>query len=371
MHSPIDERTLEPGRDNRYGPSAARPVGRVHPRIDSFTCDIHAHVFIKAAHELAGHLVTLDQIPLAKFAGQESWAINATQERARFTAFGDPKDRIAVLDAQGIDAQLVSVNQIQCYYALPIDTALAASRLVNDGIAEFCGYAPDRLYGLGNVPLQDPAAAIGELRRCMRDLRFRGVQILTEVNDKELSDPGLEPFWKEAAALGAVVMIHPFGFTHAHRFGQYYFSNVIGNPLATSVALHHAIFSGVLERHPTLKIYAVHGGGFLPAYSGRIDHAWGARRDAHGSLPKPPTHYLRQIYLDTTVFTPHQLEYLVRQYGVDHVMMGTDYAADMAEYQPVEHVLSVPSFTREEQAALAGGTAAKVFDLPPVIRAPR
>ena len=371
MHSPIDERTLEPGRDNRYGPTAARPPGPINPRLDSFTCDVHAHVFIKEAHDLAGHLVTLDQIPLAKFAGKDSWNINATQERARFTAFGDPKDRITVLDTQGIDAQLVSVNQIQCYYALPIDVALAASRLVNDGIARFCAYAPDRLYGLGNVPLQDPAKAVAELTRCVRDLNFKGVQILTEVGDKELSDRGLDPFWAAAADLGAVVMIHPFGFTHAHRFGDYYFSNIIGNPLATSVALHHVIFSGVLERHPRLKLYAVHGGGFLPAYSGRIDHAWGARRDAHGDLPKPPSHYLRQVYLDTTVFTPHQLEYLVKEYGADHVMMGTDYAADMAEYQPIEHILSVKSFDKAQHAALAGGTAAKVFGIPQLLRAPR
>lgn len=370
MHSPIDERTLGPGQDNRYGPTAARPLGAVNPRMSSFTCDVHAHVFIKEAHDYAGKLVTLDMIPLARFAGEESWGINAKQERARTVAFCDPADRIAVLDTQGIDAQLVSVNQIQCYYALPTETAAEASRLVNDGIARFCAHAPDRLYGLGNVPLQDTRVAVKELQRCMRDLKFRGVQILTEVNDKELSDPVLEPFWAEAAALGAVVMIHPFGFTHAHRFTSYYFSNVIGNPLATSVALHHIIFSGVLERHPKLKIYGVHGGGFLPAYSGRIDHAWGARRDARGDLPKPPSTYLRQIYLDTTVFTPHQLKYLVEQFGADHVMMGTDYAADMAEYQPVEHILATP-LSDAERAALAGGTAAKVFGIEPRLRAKR
>ena len=205
----------------------------------------------------------------------------------------------------------------------------------------------------------------------MKDLKFRGVQILTEVNDRELSDRSLDPFWAAAADMGAVVMIHPFGFTHGHRFGQYYFSNIIGNPLATSVALHHVIFSGVLERHPKLKLYAVHGGGFLPAYSGRIDHAWGARRDSHSDLPKPPTSYLKQIFFDTTVFTSHQLAYLVSQYGDDHVMMGTDYAADMAENQPVEHILSVPSFTKAQQAALAGGTAAQVFGIEPLLRAPR
>ena len=111
---------------------------------------------------------------------------------------------------------------------------------------------------------------------------------------KELSDPAFAPFWKKAEELGALVMIHPNGFTQAERLTRFYFNNVIGNPLETTIALHYLIFDGVLERHPNLKIFAVHGGGYLGGYSGRIDHAWGARSDAHGSLPKPPTDYLKK-----------------------------------------------------------------------------
>ena len=84
-------------------------------------------------------------------------------------------------------------------------------------------------------------------------------------------------------------IIHPNGFTAAAALGRFYFNNVIGNPLDTTLALHYLIFDGVFERHPKLKVFAVHGGGYLGAYSGRIDHAWGARSDAHGNLPKPPT----------------------------------------------------------------------------------
>ena len=141
----------------------------------------------------------------------------------------------------------------------------------------------------------------------------------------ELSEPAYAPFWQKAEELGALVVIHPNGFTDAKRFTRFYFNNVIGNPLETTIALHYLIFDGVLERHPDLKILAVHGGGFLPAYSGRIDHAWGARSDSHGELPQPPTGYLKKIYFDTVVFTPHQLAELVRLFGADHVIMGTDY----------------------------------------------
>jgi aminocarboxymuconate-semialdehyde decarboxylase len=119
----------------------------------------------------------------------------------------------------------------------------------------------------------------------------------------------------------------------------------------------------VLERHPNLKILAVHGGGYLPAYSGRIDHAWGARSDSHGALPQPPTTYLKKLYVDTVVFTPHQLAELVRLFGADHVIMGTDYPFDMAEYDPIGHVTAVNELDQSTVAAIAGGNARKLLGL--------
>jgi aminocarboxymuconate-semialdehyde decarboxylase len=118
----------------------------------------------------------------------------------------------------------------------------------------------------------------------------------------------------------------------------------------------------VLERHPDLKILAVHGGGYLGAYPGRIDHAWGARSDSHGSLPKPPGEYLRKIYVDTVVFTPGQLEALVKTFGADHVMMGTDYPFDMADFDPIEHVVAT-GFDASTTAALVGGNAKRLLGL--------
>ena len=229
-------------------------------------------------------------------------------------------------------------------------------------MAEFVARRPDRLAALGTVPLQSGgAAAAEELARCMGKLGMKGVEILTHVGDKEISDPSLEPFWDKAEALGAVVMIHPSGFTEARRFGKYYFNNVIGNPFDTTMALHYLIFDGVLARHPKLKVVAVHGGGYLPAYSGRIDHAWGARSDSHGELTEAPTTYLKRVHFDTIVFTPHQLEALVALFGVDHIMMGTDYPFDMGEYDPIGHLASARSLDAAATAAIAGGNARALF----------
>ena len=197
--------------------------------------------------------------------------------------------RFRVMDDMGVDMQLISPGPPQLYYTVPLDIAVQATRALNDGIAEYVGKHPDRLVALGGVPMIDGNEAAKELERCMKELKFKGVEILTNVAGKELSDPAFAPFWKKAEELGALVMIHPNGFTQADRLTRFYFNNVIGNPLDTTIALHYLIFDGVLERHPNLKIFAVHGGGYLGGYSGRIDHAWGARSDAHASLPKPPT----------------------------------------------------------------------------------
>ena len=138
--------------------------------------------------------------------------------------------------------------------------------------------------------------------------------MLTNVEGAELSDARFAPFWAMAEKLGTLVVIHPAGFTEPQRLTRFYFGNVIGNPLDTTVALHYLIFDGVLERHPDLKILAVHGGGYLPAYSGRI-------------------------------------------------LMGTDYPYDMGEYNPVGHVAGVASFDAATVAAIAGENARRLLGL--------
>lgn len=360
-HSDIDTRDRG-DRPNRYGPTAARPFPDGRKRLSSRTIDMHAHVFIPEAQAFAGPHAKVMDIAMARHTNDETRKINMGQDKDRAIAIADIDDRMLVLDAMGIDFQLVAPPPPQCYYHVPVEYAVPATRMVNDGMAAFVAKRPDRLAALGTVAMHEPTEAVAELTRCMGELGMKGVEILTNVNGRELSAPEFVPFWQKAEELGAIVMLHPNGFTHGERFHDYYFSNVIGNPLETTMALHHLIFSGTLERMPDLKILAVHGGGYLPAYSGRIDHAWGARVDCNAGLPKPPSHYLRKVYIDNVVFTPHQLEYLVKVHGADRILMGTDYPYDMADYDPVEHIIST-GLTPEVTAAIAGGTAARLLGL--------
>jgi len=361
-HVPID--TAEMGDAvNRYGPTAARAKPTTPGRLSTTTVDSHAHVVIPAAAKYMDPHVDPTRIAMVKHSNDETNQINGQQEKDRGpVAMQDIQDRMRVLDAQGINQQIVAPPPPQCYYQSPIEHAAIASRMVNDGLAEWVSQYPDRFAGLGTVALQDPQEAATELTRAITDLGLKGVMLLTNMDGEEISAERFRPFWVKAEELGAVVMIHPNGFTGGERFSDYYFSNVIGNPLETTTALHYIIFNGLLRDLPDLKIFAAHGGGYLPSYSGRIDHAWGARKDCHTDLPEPPTHYLKKVWIDSVVFTHHQLEYLVQQYGSDKVIMGSDYPFDMADYDPVEHIAS-SALSDEDKAKVAGLTAVKLFGL--------
>jgi aminocarboxymuconate-semialdehyde decarboxylase len=350
---------------NKYGPTAARKHGRPgrESRPKSVTIDIHSHVAVPAAAKFVQPHLDLSRVPLFNFSDAPTRALNQKQDADRVPHITGYDERLADMDAMGLDMQLIMPPPGQCYYAMPIDVAVRGSRMVNEGIAEYASRKPDRFVALGTVPLADGAEAAKELEHGMNTLGFKGAQVLTNVDGKELSDPAFAPFWKKAEELGAIVLIHPNGFTQGDRLTRHYFNNVVGNPFDTTVALHYLIFDGVLERHPNLKIIAVHGGGYLAGYSGRIDHAWGARSDAQANLPKPPTEYLKKVFFDTVVFTPHQLKNLVEVFGVDQILMGTDYPFDMAEYDPIGHVQSVDSFDAKTVEALIGANAKKLLGL--------
>src|SRR5580704_19386305 len=197
-----------PEQWNKYDKTAARTHGKpgreVRPK--SATIDIHAHVDVPEAAKFVEPYLDWSTIPLAHFADAATKALNQKQA-ADISARRDHDHRMADLDAMAIDIQVIAPPPLQCYYSVPLDIAVKAAQIVNDGVAEFCGKYPDRLKGFGSVPMPDGQEAAKELERCVRKLGFTGVEILTNVNGKELSDPAFAPFWQKAEELGALVMI--------------------------------------------------------------------------------------------------------------------------------------------------------------------
>ena len=129
------------------------------------------------------------------------------------------------------------------------------------------------------------------------------------------------------------MFLHPFGCSLDERLDRFYLANTVSQPAENAVALSHLIFSGVLDRHPELKVLAAHGGGYLPTSLGRSDHAWRVRPEAHGCA-QPPSSYLKKLYFDSLVHSPAELRALVAAAGPEQVLLGSDYPFDMGSGPP-------------------------------------
>ena len=296
--------------------------------------DIHCHLSIGAADKIIKEAIAEPPDPFPFF----SPASNAVMGKL-FGKIG-PKlngvaERLKDMDALGVDVQAISPSPGQYYYFAPPDVGREAAQAINDGMAAAVASHPDRLVGMGTVPLQDTEMAIEEMRRCVKDLDLRGIEINSHVNGRELAEDDFRPFFAAAEELGILLFLHPLGFTHGQRLSEHYLNNIIGNPIESTIALSHLVFGGVLDAHPGLKLCVAHGGGYLPAYWGRMDHAFRAREDCRQHITREPSSYLRQVWLDTLVFDKDELDSLVRTRGPDKLCLGTDYPFDMSEPNPV------------------------------------
>ena len=351
---------------DRYGLTAARShrAAGERQRLPGRMIDFHAHALVEKATAVAKRYLDPDKTSFVRSSTEETQALNKQQENDRRANLTDLSVRLRDMDAMGVDTQILLPGPSQSYYSVDPSVGPELAAIVNDGLADMTRQVPDRLIPFGTLPMQNPEASVAELTRAVRERGIRGFQILTNVNGKEISSPEYEDVWCKAAELDVPILVHPLGFSQPDRLTKYYFNNVIGQPLETTIMLHHMIFDGVLERHPRLKLIAVHGGGYAGSYAGRMDHAWGARPDARRGIPKRPTTYLKQVYVDTVVFAPGQFRNLVEFFGPDHVLMGTDYPYDMGEYDPIGHVVEGLG-DAESADKICGGNAMSMLGLPP------
>lgn len=331
----------------------------VAQRGEHLVVDIHAHMNVAQADELIRS--EIPDLPRGlPFSCPASDAVNAKMFQDIAPKLNGVSERIKDMDRLGVDVQAISPNPGQYYYFAPEELGRSVSAMMNDTIAEAVASEPKRLVGIGTVPLQNVEMSIAEMRRCVKDCGMRGIEIGTSVVGKELADPYYRPFFKAAEELGVMLFIHPLGFTQGDRMSEHYLNNILGNPLESTIALSHLIFGGVLEQYSRLKICVAHGGGYLPAYWGRMDHAFRAREDCRQYIDKEPSSYLHKIWLDTLVFDPQQLENLIRFHGTDKLCLGSDYPFDMAEPDPVGSLKHVEESARIK---LLGENAAKLLGL--------
>lgn len=329
-----------------------------------FTIDLHCHALTPAVEALVASTPEkkAEAETALKTMGEASVAHNnqvmLPQAGPKLTRI---EQRLADMDDMGVDVQVISPSPNQYYYWAERDLAAEVVRLQNENIAQQCAAHPTRLAGLGTLALQHPDLACEQLEYAVRELGLKGVEISTSVNGKELSDPTLRRFWDKAETLNAVVFVHPFGTTLGARTNSWYLVNTIGQPLETTIALSHLIYGGVLDAYPGLKIVAAHGGGYLPTYIGRSDHAFAVRPEASVQLKHKPSELLKRIWFDSVVYDPMALRHLVDRVGPTQVVIGTDYPFDMGSYDVHTLVAQTPGLSDGERAAILGGNAAELI----------
>ena len=337
-----------PARAQKQAGAKRLPVLLKGKRIK--TIDVHAHCLIPEA--------------LALLPAEEAKAIYPpTKGATQFNILLD--ERLAGMDAQGVDMEVLSINP--WWYRRERDLAEQIIKVQNEKLAELCAKQPDRLAAFASLALQFPDLAVQQLDEAVRKYGLKGAAIGGSVLGTDFSDPKFHPVWAKAEELGVTLFVHPQSTPQlASRFkGNGWLSNVIGNPLDTTIALQHLIFEGTLDKFPRLKVCAAHGGGYLGSYAPRSDHGCfisPQNCDPNIVLRKKPTEYLNQIFFDSLVFTPEALRHLVAQVGASQVVIGTDHPIPWNEH-PVDHIMATRTLSDKQKAAILSGNAAKLLGI--------
>ncbi|WP_127754786.1 amidohydrolase family protein [Devosia sp. 1566] len=276
--------------------------------------------------------------------------------------FIDLDQRIADMDAQGVDVQALSLTQPMVYWAEE-NLARELSATFNDDLVAAHERFPDRLVGLAMLPMHHPKSALDELARVKAAPGIRGIYMGTAIGDMDLSHESLLPVFEAIEEAGLPVLLHPLkvlGMTD--RLKPYFLANLLGNPFDTAVAAAHLIFGGVLDRFPKLDVVLPHAGGALPFLVGRLQHGWSVRPELK-HMERGPEEYLARFYFDTIAHSQSSLQYLIAQVGADRVMLGSDYCFDMGLERPIEVVEAQEQLSDTLRDQILGGTARSLLKL--------
>jgi aminocarboxymuconate-semialdehyde decarboxylase len=313
--------------------------------------DMHNH-FI--APEVIDYLAREGSHYATRIVERESRRFFLIQEKAMRPIDGPISNadaRLADMDREGIAKQAISCVPFLMYPDVDATLGLAIAQVNNDAMAALAAADSAHFVPLASVPMQDPTAAAKELERAAK-LGLRGVEIPPKVIERHLDESDFEVFWEAAEALGMVVCIHPFEAAPSGALARYFLGNLVGNLYDTGLAAALLIYGGVLERHPKLRIVLYHAGGALPALVGRLDMGYRLVPECRAAIPRPPSSYLSQFHFDIIAHNRAMLGHLVRTYGADRFVIGTDYPLPAGLAHPVQEVKALGLSASDEDKIL-------------------
>lgn len=274
--------------------------------------------------------------------------------------------RLAEMDRLRVDRQVVSLTPTLWRHELEGAHAVEMARDVNDETSALVEAHPHRFSGFAFLPLQDADASVRELERAVRDLKLVGAAVTTNIDGEDWDSPRLFPVLEAAHALGALLFVHPASVRARGQLDRYHLRNLIGNPLETTIAVASIVFGGVLDRLPGLKLCFAHGGGYAAFAAGRFDHGYQVRPEAHATVEAPPSDYLRALYFDCLTHSPLALRHLIDLVGVEQVVLGSDFPADMGYRDPVGWLERAPLIDEAEKQLVLAGNMERLLNNQPV-----
>ena len=248
------------------------------------------------------------------------------------------------MESTSVTTQVLSTIPVLFNYWAKAKDGLETSRFFNDHIADSVCKHPHHFIGLGTVPLQDIDLAIQEMERCVNELKMPGLEIGTNINGKNLSDPYFFPFYAAAEKLGCALFVHPWEMMGETQMQKYWLPWLVGMPAETSRAICSFIFGGIFEKFPNLRVAFAHGGGSFPFTIGRIEHGFNVRPDLVAiDNPVNPRDYIGRFWIDSLVHDADALNYVVKLIGEEKICMGSDYPFPLGEHHPgklIEEVIA-------------------------------
>ena len=268
--------------------------------------------------------------------------------------------QLAHMDSTGreIDVVCSAGTTSDHFCELPASEGRDAAHSWNEEMAGAQSGYPGRVWATAAVPLQDTGMALEVLEHATGNLGLVGVNLPGSVGRENIDAARLEPFYDRVEQLGVPLMLHPADAAFHHVLDGYdgalYLS--LGRVIDVSVSAFRLVLSGIMERHPGLKVFTSHIGGALPYQAGRMD-----KNSKAAKLKKSPSTYLRRMYTDTV--SPHAmgLKFAIDFYGAEQVMYGTDYPCwdPKAALQVLEEVV----LSKEDKLKVLRDNARRFFGL--------